>query len=142
MQNLPANDRLVSASGRVVSAYVSHNALAATDLTALIGNVHQTLKRLSNPADPVLPAAPAVPVRRSVRHDRIVCLECGLAFKSLKRHLRVQHDLTADGYRAKWALPHDYPIVAPDYATRRSELAKSFGLGRKRPVAVARGRGK
>jgi predicted transcriptional regulator len=127
-------DNLVSASGRVVAAYVSHNALAPADLSGLIDDVHRTLTRLSNPAEPLAPSAPAVPVRRSVRHDRIVCLECGLAFKSLKRHLRVQHDQTPDSYRAKWSLAHDYPVVAPDYASRRSELAKSFGLGRKRLV--------
>ena len=131
MTGLGENDRLVSASGRVVSAYVSHNPLAASDLTTLIGNVHRTLRRLTSSVEPATIAVPAVPVRRSVRHDRIVCLECGLAFKSLKRHLRVQHNLTAELYRGKWALASDYPIVAPDYAARRSELAKSFGLGRK-----------
>lgn len=134
------SDRLVAASGRVVAAFVSHNPLAATDLTALIGSVHSTLKRLAAPGEIETPAAPAVPVRRSVRHDRITCLECGLAFKSLKRHLRVQHNLTADAYRAKWELPRDYPIVAPDYANRRSELAKSFGLGRKRATKAGRAR--
>jgi len=129
---------LVTASGRVVAAYVSHNALPAADLTRLIDDVHRTLSLLSNPGEPAAPSMPAVPVRKSIRHDRIVCLECGLAFKSLKRHLRVQHSLTPDAYRTKWALAHDYPIVAPDYASRRSDLAKSFGLGRKKPAPRGR----
>jgi len=139
MANLLNKDYLVAASGRVVAAYVSHNALPASDLTRLIDQVHRTLSMLSTPGEPAVPSTPAVPVRKSVRHDRIVCLECGLAFKSLKRHIRVQHNLTADAYRAKWGLAHDYPIVAPDYATRRSELAKSFGLGRKKSAPKARG---
>jgi len=141
MANPADGEYLVTAAGRVVAAYVSHNALAASDLTRLIHDVHRTLSGLSTPGEPAAPSEPAVPVRKSIRHDRIVCLECGLAFKSLKRHLRVQHSLTPDAYKTKWALPHDYPIVAPDYATRRSELAKSFGLGRKKPAPRSRSRG-
>jgi predicted transcriptional regulator len=138
--DLTENDRLLAASGRLVAAYVGYNPVAAGELTALLVKVHQALKGLSASAELPIVSPPAVPVRRSIHHDRIICLQCGLGFKSLKRHLHAQHDLNADEYRAKWGLPGDYPMVAPDYATRRSELAKSFGLGRKPAAKAGRSR--
>lgn len=118
---------------RIVAAYVSNNRMMAQDLPGFIESVHGAIVSLSNGAIVVQEALkPAVPVRRSVTDDYIVCLEDGLKFKSLKRHLRSAYGLTPEQYRAKWGLPHDYPMVAPNYAARRSTLAKQIGLGRKR----------
>lgn len=120
----------------IVSAFVSNNSVAQGDLSALIATVHQALVKLTapEPAEEVRPA-PAVPVKRSVQPDFITCLEDGLQFKSLKRHLRTRYDLTPDQYRARWGLPADYPMVAPNYAAARSELAKQSGLGQLRKKA-------
>ena len=118
---------------RLVAAYVSNNRMLAQDLPAFIETVHRTIATLGNGAefvDEVL--KPAISIRRSVTDDHIVCLEDGLKFKSLKRHLRSSYGLTPEQYRVKWGLPHDYPMVAPNYAARRSTLAKQIGLGRKR----------
>lgn len=118
----------------IVSAFVSNNSVPVADLPALIASVHSTLGRLSNgPAEEkVEPPQPAVSVKRSITPDFIVCLEDGKKFKSLKRHLRTRYDMTPDEYRQKWNLPVDYPMVAPNYAAARSELAKSMGLGQQR----------
>lgn len=118
----------------IVSAYVSNNSVAAADLPALIGEVHAALQRVSKgEAEPAQePLKPAVTVKRSVTPDYIVCLEDGKKFKSLKRHLRTQYDMTPEQYREKWSLPPDYPMVAPNYAAARSELAKQMGLGQQR----------
>ena len=118
----------------IVSAYVSNNTVAAAELPALISDVHAALQRLSNgPAEPAAePARPAVPVKKSVMADFIVCLEDGKKFKSLKRHLRTHYDMTPEQYREKWGLPADYPMVAPNYAAARSSLAKQMGLGQQR----------
>ncbi len=127
-----ASDQLVDLTADVVSAYVGHNSISVADLPRLIADVHGALRGLSSPAEP--PAEelkPAVPIRRSVSADFIVCLEDGKKFKSLKRHLRTHFDLSPDEYRAKWGLPSDYPMVAPNYSQTRSALAKSNGLGRK-----------
>ena len=118
----------------IVAAYVSKNSVPIANLPSLIGSVHASLDSLTRP--PVPPAepehhTPAVPIRKSVSHDAIVCLEDGKRFKSLKRHLQAEHGMSADQYRAKWGLPKDYPMVAPAYATIRSEMAKTRGLGRK-----------
>jgi len=120
----------------IVSAFVSNNSVAQGDLSSLIATVHQALGKLTapEPAEEVRPA-PAVPVKRSVQPDFITCLEDGLQFKSLKRHLRTRYDLTPDQYRARWGLPADYPMVAPNYAAARSELAKQSGLGQVRKKA-------
>ena len=118
----------------IVSAYVSNNSVAAADLPALIGDVHAALVRLGSgtavAATDVL--KPAVPPKKSVTNDYIICLEDGKKFKSLKRHLRTQYNMTPDEYREKWGLPPDYPMVAPNYANARSELAKQMGLGQQR----------
>ena len=125
-----------------MSAFVSNNPVPAAELPALIGSVHQALTKVANgtPAQAVEePKAPAVSVKKSVQPDYIVCLEDGKRFKSLKRHLRTVYDLTPDQYRAKWGLPADYPMVAPNYAAARSELARSMGLGARRRTAADEG---
>ena len=132
LTTLPDND-LIELSAEIVSAYVSHNALSPTDLARLIVEVHGTLKGLhTNEApEPTEELKPAVPVRKSVAPDYIICLEDGKKFKSLKRHLRTHYNLSPEEYREKWGLPADYPMVAPNYSATRSRLAKDNGLGRK-----------
>lgn len=132
-EKTPANDELVELTASVVSAYVSNNAVNATALPELIASIHQSLTALTSPPPP--PAAerpaPAVPVKKSVTPDYLISLEDGRRYKSLKRHLGGR-GLTPDQYRTKWGLPHDYPMVAANYAKQRSDLARSMGLGRKR----------
>jgi predicted transcriptional regulator len=132
LATLPDND-LIELSAEIVSAYVSHNALSPTDLARLIVEVHGTLKGLhsNETPEPAEELKPAVPVRKSVAPDYIVCLEDGKKFKSLKRHLRTHYNLSPEEYREKWGLPADYPMVAPNYSATRSRLAKDNGLGRK-----------
>lgn len=122
---------LLDMTAGIVSAYVGNNTVAATDLPALIRQVHGALAAVGGPAEaePAPPREPAVPVKRSISPDHLVCLEDGRKFKSLKRHLRTKYDMSPEEYRAKWNLPKDYPMVAPNYAKARSELAKSMGLG-------------
>lgn len=127
---------LAEYAAEIVGAYVSHNSVAPRDLPGLLSKVHGTLATLgqAEPEKPVTgPLVPAVPVKKSVTDDYIVCLEDGKRFKSLKRHLG-QLGLTPAEYRHKWDLPADYPMVAPAYAAKRSELAKTLGLGRKAEV--------
>jgi predicted transcriptional regulator len=118
----------------IVSAYVSNNAVAAGDISALISQVHSALLRVSNGhGDPLGEAVrPAIQIKRSVTPDFLICLEDGKKFKSLKRHLRTQYNMTPELYREKWGLPADYPMVAPNYAEARSRLAKEMGLGQQR----------
>ena len=118
----------------IVSAYVSNNAVAAADISALISQVHTALLRVSNGQGEAAQdaAKPAIAVKKSVTPEYIVCLEDGKKFKSLKRHLRTQYDMTPEDYREKWGLPPDYPMVAPNYAEARSQLAKKMGLGQQR----------
>ena len=118
----------------IVSAFVSNNSVPIADLPALIGSVHATLGKLtqSSVEEKPEPLTPAVSIKRSITPDYIVCLEDGKKFKSLKRHLRTRYDMTPDQYRAKWNLASDYPMVAPNYAAARSELAKNMGLGQQR----------
>ena len=129
---------LIDLSADIVCAYVSHNALSVTDLPKLIADVHAALRGLGSA--PVAEAAeeqkPAVPVKKSIAADFIICLEDGKKFKSLKRHLMTHYGLTPDQYREKWSLDPSYPMVAPNYATARSQLAKKMGLGRKAKVKV------
>ena len=113
----------------IVAAYVSNNPVQSSELSNLIRSVHDTLQGLSAPAAEVTDAKPAIPVKKSVTDDYIICLEDGKKFKSLKRHLRAKYDMTPEEYREKWGLPYDYPMVAPSYARKRSKLAKQMGLG-------------
>jgi predicted transcriptional regulator len=124
----------IALTAEIVSAYVSNNSVAAGDIPALINQVHAALSRVSNGhsdggADS---PKPAISLKRSVTPEYIVCLEDGKKFKSLKRHLRTQYNMTPEQYRDKWSLPADYPMVAPNYAAARSELAKQMGLGQQR----------
>jgi predicted transcriptional regulator len=125
-------DILVPLTAEIVSAYVSNNAVAATNLPGLIAEIYEALK-IATESDQPEPEKmkPAVPIKKSVTPDYIISLEDGKKFKSLKRHLATHHGLTPDEYRAKWGLPADYPMLAPNYAAARSALAKSMGLGRK-----------
>ena len=112
----------------IVSAYVSNNSLRAADLPDLIDSVHTAIRQLAVSHAPV-PDTPAVPIKKSVTKDYIVCLEDGKKFKSLRRHLSSSYNMTPDEYRSKWNLPSDYPMVAPSYSATRSQLAKNSGLG-------------
>lgn len=129
-----ARGDLVELTAEIVSAYVSNNAVVATDLPSLIGEVYQALTQVTSNISPPEreELKPAVTVKKSVTPDYIVCLEDGKKFKSLKRHLRTHYNLSPEEYREKWGLPHDYPMVAPNYAAARSALAKKMGLGTRR----------
>jgi predicted transcriptional regulator len=125
-------DALISLAADIVAAHVSHNAVMVSDVPHLIQSVYQALLTADSPAPAVVEKRePAVPVRASVKPDAVTCLECGFKGKMLKRHLSTEHGLTAQDYRERWSLAADHPLVAPDYAARRAQLAKSFGLGRK-----------
>ena len=125
---------VVELAANIVSAYVSNNSVPSGDLPGLIGQVYSALQLTAgSQAEPEAePLKPAVSIRRSVQPDHIICLEDGKTFKSLKRHLRTDHDLTPEQYREKWGLPAGYPMVAPNYAEARSRLAKQMGLGQQR----------
>jgi predicted transcriptional regulator len=125
---------LTELAAEIVSAYVSNNSVQVSDLSKLIGEVHRALSSsLTGTVEPKQePLTPAVNPKRSVHPDYIVCLEDGKKFKSLKRHLRTHHEMSPEHYREKWGLPHDYPMVAPNYAQARSALAKKMGLGQGR----------
>ncbi len=124
----------VQLTADIVSAYLSNNTVASAEIPGLIGQVYSALLRVSNGHEsaPAEPLKPAVPIKRSITPEHIVCLEDGKKFKSLKRHLRTQYNMTPERYREKWGLPPDYPMVAPNYAAARSELAKQMGLGQQR----------
>jgi len=124
----------IGLTAEIVSAYVSNNTVASSDIPALINQIHSALIRVSSgeAQSPAEPLKPAVPVKRSINPDFIVCLDDGKKFKSLKRHLRTQYGMTPEQYREKWSLPADYPMVAPNYAAARSQLAKQMGLGQQR----------
>jgi predicted transcriptional regulator len=122
----------------IVAAFVSKNQTATSDLPALILAVHRALTGISTSTpEPEPRKEPAVPIRRSITPDHLVCLEDGKTFKSLKRHLRTKYDMSPEEYRSKWGLPKDYPMVAPNYAAARSALAKNMGLGKGGRQAVA-----
>jgi len=125
----------IALTAEIVAAYVSNNTVATADIPALINQVHTALLRVTTgEAQPSSePLKPAVPIKRSINPDFIVCLDDGKKFKSLKRHLRTQYNMTPEQYREKWSLPGDYPMVAPNYAAARSQLAKQMGLGQQRP---------
>ena len=132
-EETPSSD-LVGLTADIVAAYVSKNTVSTLEVASLIGDVHEALtKAASRRRDADLgDLKPAVPVKKSITPDYLVCLEDGMKFKSLKRHLRTRYNLSPEQYREKWDLPHDYPMVAPNYAQARSLLAKEMGLGQRR----------
>jgi predicted transcriptional regulator len=133
---VPSN--YIELTAGIVSAYVSNNVVAAGEIPSLISQIHTALLRVSNGQGEISaePAKPAISVKKSITPDYIICLEDGKKFKSLKRHLRTQYNMTPEHYREKWALPPDYPMVAPNYAEARSQLAKQMGLGQQRKRRV------
>jgi predicted transcriptional regulator len=128
MQDQP---ELIEMTAEIVAAYVASNNLAAADLPGLIQSVHRALAGVAGAGEPepAVVKEPAVPIKKSLTPDYLICLEDGRRFKSLKRHLRTKYNLSPEDYRAKWGLPKDYPMVAPNYARARSDLAKQMGLG-------------
>ncbi|EKY24647.1 MucR family transcriptional regulator [Brevundimonas diminuta] len=133
---------LLEMTADIVSAYVSNNTVSADTVPTLIAQIHAALSGVSEApveAEPE-PQEPAVPVRKSITPDFLICLEDGRKFKSLKRHLRTKYNMSPEEYRAKWGLPKDYPMVAPNYAKARSELAKQMGLGQggRKPARASR----
>jgi predicted transcriptional regulator len=125
----------IEIAAELLSAYVSNNAVRPSELSELFGQIHGALVRLGDGgAPPVALEAPtpAAPIKKSITNEYLICLEDGLRFKSLKRHLRTSHNMTPEQYREKWKLAADYPMVAPAYAKARSTLAKTMGLGLQR----------
>ena len=137
----------VEMTADIVSAYVSNSSVSVADLPALIQQVHKALVGIADSAstpEAAPPAAPAVSIKKSITPDFLICLEDGRKFKSLKRHLRTKYDMSPEEYRAKWNLPKDYPMVAPNYAKARSDLAKQMGLGQggRKPARATTARAK
>jgi predicted transcriptional regulator len=135
MNETQSSGNFIELAADIVSAYVSNNSVPASDLPNLINDIHSALLRVTGGAEGYVSGdapRPAVPAKRSVTNEYIVCLEDGKKFKSLKRHLRTQYDISPEEYREKWGLPPDYPMVAPAYAKARSMLAKQMGLGQQR----------
>ena len=125
-----SNSEAIRLATEIISAYVSKNPVQSSELSSLITEVHGTLMTLGGQTAVSATQKPAVSVKKSITDDFLICLEDGKKFKSLKRHLRSKYNMTPEEYREKWGLPYDYPMVAPNYAKRRSELAKEMGLGR------------
>ena len=123
---------------KIIASYVGNHTLSADQLSALIVSVDQAIRHLGTPIQPPPPRMPAVPLKRSVQHDHVVCLECGFRGKTLRRHLGTRHGLRVAEYLRRWKLPSDHPLTAPAYSEQRSAMAKELGLGRKR----GRARGK
>ena len=140
------NAQLLEMTADIVSAYVGNNIVQAAEVPGLISSIHAALTQVSNGAVEPEPEVkdPAVPVRKSITPDFLICLEDGRKFKSLKRHLRTKYNMSPEEYRAKWGLAKDYPMVAPNYAKARSDLAKQMGLGQggRKPARAAAGRAK
>lgn len=134
MSDTAGSNHYIELTADVVAAYVSNNSVPAGDLPTLIKDIFSALHRVTTDATaaPAEAPKPAVPTKKSVTDDYIVCLEDGRKFKSLKRHLRTQYNMSPEEYREKWNLPADYPMVAPNYAKARSNLAKQMGLGQQR----------
>jgi predicted transcriptional regulator len=131
--NAAERAEMMTLTAQIVSAHVSNNAVPSTELSGLIQTVYGTLTALGVPEpEPEVELKPAVPIKKSITDDFIICLEDGKKLKMLKRHLKTAYDMTPEEYRAKWGLPPDYPMVAPSYAAKRQQLAKKIGLGRKR----------
>ena len=130
--NAISRSELLALTGEIVSAHVANNAVARDEVAPLIQSVFDKLNALASDEEPAsVELTPAVPIRRSVTDDYIVCLEDGKKLKMLKRHLMTAYSMTPEEYRAKWGLKPDYPMVAPNYAQKRQELARKIGLGRK-----------
>jgi predicted transcriptional regulator len=128
-----SDPKFIELTANIVSAYVRNHSVPASDIPGLISQIHASLARVSSGADLASePLKPAIPVKKSITPEYLVCLEDGKKFKSLKRHLRTQYNMTPEQYRDKWDLPADYPMVAPNYAQARSALAKQMGLGQQR----------
>jgi predicted transcriptional regulator len=142
MNDSTVNGNFIELTAEIVSAYVSNNIVPAGEIPGLINQVHAALSRVSGKSSegPSEPLKPAVSVKKSITPEHIVCLEDGKKFKSLKRHLRTQYNMTPEQYREKWGLSTDYPMVAPNYAAARSQLAKQMGLGSAHFPAFAGGR--
>jgi predicted transcriptional regulator len=141
--NMDDKSEIIEMTADIVSAYVGNNSVSAGELPSLIQSVHRALAGVSSGVETVeaTPKEPAVPVKRSITPDHLICLEDGRKFKSLKRHLRTKYNMSPEDYRAKWGLAKDYPMVAPNYAKARSELAKQMGLGQGgRQTPARRGR--
>ena len=138
-----SKEQLLEMTTEIVSAYVGNNTIAAGELNELIVSIHDSLHNLTTGGVEIEPEPikPAVPVRRSVTPDYLICLEDGKRLKMLKRHLRTTYGLSPDDYRAKWGLPADYPMVAPNYAQQRSEFARKIGLGKVGQEKRRRGKG-
>jgi predicted transcriptional regulator len=139
---MDSNDLVLEAACRIVAAYVRNNHLSTADLPQIIKNVHGTLGSLGGTvqAEVQTQQKPAVSVRKSITPDYIICLEDGKKLKMLKRYLRTRYKMSPEEYKAKWGLPSDYPLVAPNYAARRSEFAKQIGLGRRQATPPKRKR--
>ena len=133
MADQPRSSELLALTTDIVASHVSNNTVAITDLPSLIQQVYAALSGLGNAPPPAVTRPnPAVPIKKSVMPEYIVCLEDGKKLKMLKRHLKTRYNMTPDAYRERWGLPSDYPMVAPAYAQQRSDLAKKIGLGTKR----------
>jgi predicted transcriptional regulator len=117
---------------KIIASYVGNHKLSPDQLAELIVSVQQALREVGNPAQIAVPRTPAVPVRRSVQRDHVICLECGFRAKTLRRHLGTRHGLQIAEYLRRWDLPSDHPLTAPAYSEQRSTMAKQLGLGRKR----------
>ncbi len=131
MTEKPSLGELLELTTEIVAAHVGNNSIAVGDLPALIEDIYKSLYSLGDASPEPEVLKPAVPIKKSVSPDYIVCLENGKKLKMLKRHLKTAYDMTPEDYREKWGLPSDYPMVAPNYAKRRSALAKEIGLGTK-----------
>lgn len=131
-EDIALNETLIALTSDIVAAHVSNNSVAVSDLPLIINNVHSALSGLSGKAAEQARPDPAVPIKSSIKPDYIVCLEDGKKLKMLKRHLMTHYGMTPDEYRVKWGLPSNYPMVAPNYAEKRRELAKAIGLGKKK----------
>ncbi|MGB5724434.1 MAG: MucR family transcriptional regulator [Parasphingorhabdus sp.] len=131
-EEIALNEMLITFTSDIVAAHVSNNSVAVSDLPLIINSVHGALAGLSGQAAEQARPDPAVPIKSSIKPDYVVCLEDGKKLKMLKRHLMTHYGMTPEDYRAKWGLPNDYPMVAPNYAEKRRQLAKAIGLGKKK----------
>lgn len=131
MSESPSQTELLELTAEIVSSHASNNTVAATDLPQIIREIYATMATLGTDAAPVERPKPAVPIKKSVTPDYIICLDDGKQLKMLKRHLKTAYNMSPEEYRERWGLPADYPMVAPNYAKKRSTLAKKIGLGRK-----------